>query len=423
MSDGGIEVFRRQPEVKKRSGTEARPNLVPEQRHAAALQLIARYERRLRAAARRYSLCAADADDAYQRALEILLRKAPVTEPSELLPWTLTVTKHEALAVRRNRERLLGVRSNGDEQREDDPIDLIPSDAVGPGEHAERRERITRSREALKALKPQELRALALRAQGYSYAEIGELTGWSHTKINRCMAEGRKRFFEIYASIEEGQRCQELAPILSAVCDGERQLDTEETLRAHLDSCAHCRAKMRSYRGIPGRVLELLPAAGVIGSASTAWARVAERVHSVTDQARDATVGLFTRGSETAAATAPATPRGGGSAVLAKALAITAAAGATAGGAVVTDVPDRVGGHGPKIENFAPDLGAAVDQTVGGVEELESSGQIGTATAIPAPPLAVQEFSADGGGTALGGSSASRQTGSVHDGGGGEFSP
>jgi hypothetical protein len=30
-------------------------------------------------------------------------------------------------------------------------------------------------------LKPQEVRALTLKAQGYSYAEIGEITGWSYT--------------------------------------------------------------------------------------------------------------------------------------------------------------------------------------------------------------------------------------------------
>ena len=62
----------------------------------------------LRRQARRFSLCADDADDALQRALEILLRKAPTTDPRELIRWTQTVVKHEALAVRRERERLLG---------------------------------------------------------------------------------------------------------------------------------------------------------------------------------------------------------------------------------------------------------------------------------------------------------------------------
>src|SRR6476646_10115482 len=57
-----------------------------------------------------------------------------------------------------------------------------PSPAPPP-ERAERREAVARSREALQALKPQELRALTLLAQGYSYAEIGEITGYSQTKV------------------------------------------------------------------------------------------------------------------------------------------------------------------------------------------------------------------------------------------------
>ena len=51
-----------------------------------------------------------------------------------------------------------------------------------PTELAASRERVSRSREALRALKPQEVRALTLKAQGYSYAEIGEITGWTYTK-------------------------------------------------------------------------------------------------------------------------------------------------------------------------------------------------------------------------------------------------
>ncbi len=49
---------------------------------------------------------------------------------------------------------------------------------------------MARSREALQALKPQELRALTLLAEGYSYAEIGEITGFSQTKVNRCTGRG-----------------------------------------------------------------------------------------------------------------------------------------------------------------------------------------------------------------------------------------
>ncbi len=58
---------------------------------------------------------------------------------------------------------------------------LIPSQGAGPAERFERREAIARSREALKTLKPAELKALTLLAEGYSYVEIGEMTGYSQT--------------------------------------------------------------------------------------------------------------------------------------------------------------------------------------------------------------------------------------------------
>jgi hypothetical protein len=50
-------------------------------------------------------------------------------------------------------------------------------------DHAERYERLRQGAEALGLLKPQETRALQLRAEGFSYAEICEITGWSYTNV------------------------------------------------------------------------------------------------------------------------------------------------------------------------------------------------------------------------------------------------
>ena len=66
---------------------------------AAAVELATSGAGAFRRTARRYSICAADADDAYQRSLEILLTKAPTADRSELRPWLHTVIKHEALAA------------------------------------------------------------------------------------------------------------------------------------------------------------------------------------------------------------------------------------------------------------------------------------------------------------------------------------
>jgi RNA polymerase sigma factor (sigma-70 family) len=169
-----------------------------------ALDVVAAHDRAFRRTATRYSICAHDAEDAYQRALEILLTKAPHDEPGRLAAWMHVVTRHEAMRVRRSRERLLGggrVQSTGGDAEAVNP----QSPAPGPAEWAERRERVAHSAAALAELKPQERRALALKAEGYSYAEIQELTGWTHTKVNRCMAEGRKAFLENFARIESGR--------------------------------------------------------------------------------------------------------------------------------------------------------------------------------------------------------------------------
>jgi RNA polymerase sigma factor (sigma-70 family) len=229
-------------------------------RRRAAVEMVARYEHALKRTARRYSLDAEDVEDAFQRALEIVLTKAPTTDPRELIRWTQTVIKHEALAVRRNRERLLGVGPGpGSRGVPPDPVALLPARGDGPDEQAERREDVARTREALQALKPAELRTLTLLAEGYSYAEIADITNFSLTKINRCLAEGRERFRAILCSSESGDRCRELRPLISAFCDGEASAEDSAVVREHLRACAHCRATMRTYRTAPRLASALVP--------------------------------------------------------------------------------------------------------------------------------------------------------------------
>jgi anti-sigma factor RsiW len=140
-----------------------------------------------------------------------------------------------------------------------DPIALLPARSDGPDEQAERREDVARTREALQALKPAELRTLTLLAEGYSYAEIADITGFSLTKINRCLAEGRERFRSILCSSESGDRCRELHPLISAFCDGEASPKDAAVVREHLRACAHCRATMRTYRTAPRLAAALVP--------------------------------------------------------------------------------------------------------------------------------------------------------------------
>ena len=153
--------------------------------------LIRSHGSSLRRTARRFSLCVHDADDAYQRAMEILITKAPVCESAHLAAWMHTVTRREALALRRKRDRLLGSPPPGTSTaHSEDPLDSLTSDGPGPAERAVRREKVATTARALAALKPQERRAIGLRAEGFSYAEIQEITGWTHTKVNRCSGRG-----------------------------------------------------------------------------------------------------------------------------------------------------------------------------------------------------------------------------------------
>ena len=158
-------------------------------RRERALALLALAEPDFRRTARRLSLCVDDAEDAFQRAVEILLTKAPDRPPASLIAWMQIVTRREALAVRRARERLLAAWRHEPE----DMISRLLCDRPGPMEHAERRDSVAAAARALAALKPDERLAIALQAHGYSYTEICELCGWTYTKVNRSLAEGRAR--------------------------------------------------------------------------------------------------------------------------------------------------------------------------------------------------------------------------------------
>ena len=160
-----------------------------------ATALLAAHGPALRRSARRISLCADDADDALQRAVEILLRRSAEVDPPRILAWMHVVVRREAIAVRKARQRALA----GSEAAAD-AVERLESDHPGPLEQLEHRERVARAARLLRRLKPQERRALALQAQGYSYAEIQAITGWTYTKVNRCLAEGRARLRQLDAS-------------------------------------------------------------------------------------------------------------------------------------------------------------------------------------------------------------------------------
>src|SRR4051794_10452071 len=228
--------------------TPARPSRA--QIEPAALALLSRHSAGLLATARRYSVTPEDAEDAYQRGVEILLTKAPTTTEDELLPWLKTVVKHEAFAV---------AKVSGRAVPAEEPLAREPDERSWTDDRAERFERLRVGAEAMAGLKPQEIRCLLLKAEGLSYQEICEATGWTYTKVNRCITEGRRAFLKRVAGIESGAECERLAPLISKVADGEADAAEMRTVRPHLKSCLACKATLREYRAAPSRLAGLVP--------------------------------------------------------------------------------------------------------------------------------------------------------------------
>lgn len=225
------------------------PQIDPQARTAA---LVAQHGAALLHVACRVSLCADDAHDAFQRALEIYLRRLDTIDPRTEAAWMRVVVRNEALAVRKSRSQLVA----------SDDVDFdshVDEHQRGPQERIESAERVTRSAEALRGLKPDEARALLMKAEGLSYAEIGDQLGWTYTKVNRCVTEGRARFRRLFGGIENGEQCERFGPLLLALAESRAGADELVVLKPHLRHCIACRAEVRRLHGARWPLAAFLP--------------------------------------------------------------------------------------------------------------------------------------------------------------------
>lgn len=169
-----------------------RPADLRERNAQLLTEVLQRDEHRLRRQARRHSERHLDAEDALQSAYVLFLER--YNGLGEPLAWLYTTVKREAWAIRRRgsrqRERTFNLEIDGCDG-EVDLTEALATDAPGPVEQVERDELLAERRQALRALKRDERRALWLLGQGLSYAEICQTTGWTYTKVNRCLSEGR----------------------------------------------------------------------------------------------------------------------------------------------------------------------------------------------------------------------------------------
>ena len=244
----------------------------------AALRLVQDHAAELLRFARRFSHCADDAHDAYQRTIEILVRRIRSDPPAQLLSWVRTVLRHEALALRTEREQVVG-RVEIDLDRHEDRL------SDDPAERVVGQERLRHTAEALGRLKPQELTALVLRAEGLSYREICARTSWSYTRVNRTVTEGRRALIERLGAIETGAECDRWLPLLSALADGEASASELAELRPHLRACPACRATLRDCHAMPARVAALVPPALVAAPHASLVDHAGVALHALAERA------------------------------------------------------------------------------------------------------------------------------------------
>src|SRR3954464_13993296 len=356
------------PPADEASSGALRVHRSPEQAEQLVLDLIATHADSLLRTARRYSICADDAQDAYQRGLEILMRHAERLDADRAGGWLHTVVKHEALAINKARSRILG-----GEEVDLDAIETRTSPS--PEDRVLAFEQVARSAEALQRLKPQEVRALWLKAMGNSYQEICDATGWSYTKVNRCLAEGRKSFLARYAGIEEGEECRRWAPVISAMVDGEANAEQLVALRPHLRNCAACRAAVRELRGSNAPLAALFPVGalgdGDGGSLDAAGDLLSRLWHSLWGDLSDRAATAAFRAQSVAQAVLPG-----------KSVAIFASMAALAGGGVAIDEAGKGGGP-PRAALHVPSVSTAADR-------ITRAATLATAPTAPASTTATE---------------------------------
>lgn len=167
---------------------------------ALAERLYTAHRRRLLAIARDNSEDREDAEEALQDALVLFIEHFDPAEEAPPLPWLTLTLKRRCWAIYAQRRR----RARPAGQVRMERVAAGPADL--PQQLCEVAEQAARLRRDLAALKPDERRALALLALGYTYREIGEICGWTHTKVNRSLAEGRARLRGLAGVQGEGER-------------------------------------------------------------------------------------------------------------------------------------------------------------------------------------------------------------------------
>jgi DNA-directed RNA polymerase specialized sigma24 family protein len=130
------------------------------------------------------SACAADAEEAVQEAFLAFIETYDPAGGAPPIAWLTLVVKRAAWRARERRRREVG--------------ELLPGAEAEAARYAAPRPEtegrvvdLEEARARLRGLKPDERTAIGLAAAGYTYGEIAGRRGWTKTKVNRCLYEGR----------------------------------------------------------------------------------------------------------------------------------------------------------------------------------------------------------------------------------------
>jgi RNA polymerase sigma factor (sigma-70 family) len=141
--------------------------------------------------ARRNAASAADAEEALQDAFVFFISDYDPKLGAPPLAWLTLVLKRRCWRLRDSAhvDRHVVAEATADHP---EPTEMIEALSSASRPLAERVAECDGARRRLRRLKPDQRTAIGMLAAGLSYEEIGQIRGWSQTKVNRCVYEGRR---------------------------------------------------------------------------------------------------------------------------------------------------------------------------------------------------------------------------------------
>lgn len=242
-----------------------------------ASDLVVKYGGMMLKDAIEFSANPSDAEDAYQRSVEILLTKAPTTDPNELVPWLRTVVRREARDISRRNYK-------ADVPLADADPDTFPDSGPSPESRAESYAALEIGAEAIGKLTPDQIKCVLAQNEGLEYEEIAEATGFSRRKVSRCLERARVAFAHNVEAIAAGSECERIEPLLHRLIEGDS--DAAISARPHLRHCLACRARLREYENAPRRIAVLIPPVLVLAGrpSTSAMSKIADWWSSIGDR-------------------------------------------------------------------------------------------------------------------------------------------